>query len=376
MINIAVICEYNPFHNGHREQIERIRELFNGESVRIIALMSGNFVQRGDLACVQKYKRAEFAINNGVDLVLELPYPLPCRSAEEYAYGAVRYLDSLGDIDLLCFGSESGNTDRLTLAAKRLLSKEFESKIREAATEDFGSSYASLRSALYRDLFADDLPDTPNDILGVEYIKSIIKLGSGIKPLVLKRVSAMSATASRKAAAGGGDLSRLVPFDVEAYMTSNKCVGLPDLEDHIIPYLMTSTPEELSLCRDVNYDLAVKLINAAKCSLNIQTLEDRASDKRYTRARVRRAVISCVLRDHEEETDSPLFSVMLASNRSGREYLSESVKNKNTVFTKRSEIKDREVLRAYEKLSAADALYNYVLKKNGIEIIKKPFIIQ
>ena len=137
---IGVICEYNPFHLGHRKQFDRIREAF-GQDSAIICLMSGNFVQRGQPAIFDKSLRARAALEFGADLVLELPTPYALSSAEGFAAGGVEILGSF--CDYLCFGAESGTEETLMSTAKILLSPEFPEKLREALEE--GLSFPAAR---------------------------------------------------------------------------------------------------------------------------------------------------------------------------------------------------------------------------------------
>jgi len=371
MVNVAIICEYNPFHNGHKIQIDYIKSKI--EDARIIALMSGNFVQRGAPACIQKYKRAEFAVKSGVDLVLELPYPFSCSGAEEYAYCAVKYLDSLSDIDYLCFGSECGDIDLLYQAAKLLITPEFNEKLRERATSDYMIPYAFARSELFSETFGFRLPDRPNDILAVEYVKSILLLGSSIRPLVIKREENFSASAARKAFASKDALSEMLPLCELAYLSENPPVVFEDTADYAIPYLMNSEPETLASYRGVSFDLASKLIKEARSSESISDLESSVSDKRYTRARVRRAIISCVLQDRSE--GGPMFSLLLAASDAGRAYIPSDAAQSKRLYTKRSEIKDDGVLASYDRNMKANNFYEYILRKKRIKTVKKPFFI-
>ena len=120
----GIIAEYNPLHGGHLRQLRRVRELLGAETA-VVCAMSGNFVQRGDFALLPKHARAEAAVRSGADLVLELPLPYACATAERFAFGAVASLDALGAVDALCFGSETGDLSLLEAAARALESQEF-----------------------------------------------------------------------------------------------------------------------------------------------------------------------------------------------------------------------------------------------------------
>ena len=181
MQNIGVICEYNPFHNGHSKQLSYMKA--RGGAV---CLMSGNYVQRGEPAVMDKYVRAAAAVACGADLVLELPVTYALRSAEGFASGGVEILTKLGCIDALCFGSESGREDDLMQTAQLLLTERFAQKLRSELAS--GVSFPCARQNALEDLGGSgDLLEQPNDILAVEYCKAIVKQGSRLAPLVIAR---------------------------------------------------------------------------------------------------------------------------------------------------------------------------------------------
>ncbi|MGN0335339.1 MAG: nucleotidyltransferase [Lachnospiraceae bacterium] len=183
----AIISEYNPLHRGHLYHIQRTRE--ETEADYIIAIMSGNFVQRGTPAIMDKYARAKAALQSGADLVLELPVIYATASAEYFAYGGVSLADTLGIVDYLSFGSECGNTDKLMNAAKLLYyePEEFKTSLKEALKQ--GSSYPCARASALRTINPElaDLLETPNNILGVEYCKALLKRKSSIQPFTIRR---------------------------------------------------------------------------------------------------------------------------------------------------------------------------------------------
>ena len=374
MKNAAIICEYNPFHNGHKKQIDEIRAAFFPEPVCIISLMSGNYVERGDLACAQKYKRAEFAVNNGADLVLELPFPYPISGAESYAHSAVKLLTALPDIDYLCFGSESGRKDYIELTAERLILDGFTNALAEEVSAEYSLSYASVRESLYYRLYNEELPKTPNDILAVEYVKALKMIHSNIKPFVIKRENDYSATEARNKIFSGVGAGNLVPFDVNEYFERNPAVSAEDLKDYLIPYLMCSEPDELEVYRGMNRDLAVKMINSARECMRVSELEYRVSDKRYSRARVRRAMLSCALKI-KAVIPEPAYSLLLAAGPVGKGYLASHDFKELAIYSKRSEIKNPELLKCFDEQIVADSIYERILRVKGIEVIRKPFII-
>ena len=189
----GIIAEYNPFHNGHLYQIKKARELTGADY--IIVVMSGNLTQRGTPALIDKYSRAQMALSGGADLVIELPACYATASAEYFAMGAISILNQLGCVDSICFGSENGNIAMLTKIANALVSE----------SEDFvqalknnlknGDTYPVARNAALAETISgitsyDTILGFPNNILGIEYIKALIRQNSSIKPYTNLRIGA------------------------------------------------------------------------------------------------------------------------------------------------------------------------------------------
>ena len=188
MKTAAVICEYNPFHFGHKYQIAKIKREF-GQDLRIVAVMSGSFTQRGEPAIFDKYTRAESALRCGCDLVLELPLPHSMSGAEFFARAGVYIADSIGKIDLLFFGSECGELARLQTVARRMTSDEFRQACAEERSKDKGAQTGRLRADIYRRLFGDEpILSGSNNLLALEYLRALKRFNSPIRPYAVKRV--------------------------------------------------------------------------------------------------------------------------------------------------------------------------------------------
>lgn len=183
----AIISEYNPLHKGHLYHIETVRKETNADYV--IAIMSGNFVQRGTPAIIDKYTRAEAALKSGVDLVLELPVMYATSSAEYFALGGVSLANKLGCVTHLSFGSEYGQADKFMEAAKLLLEEPEKMKVPLKEALKDGLSYPAARAYAVKVSHPElaDILEEPNNILGVEYCKALLKLKSNIVPHTLKR---------------------------------------------------------------------------------------------------------------------------------------------------------------------------------------------
>ena len=184
---VGLITEYNPFHNGHLYHLEKSKSITGCDYT--VSVMSGNFLQRGEPALTDKWIRAKMAIDNGVDLVIELPTLYACQSAEFFAYGAIKLLDSLNVIDYVSFGSEVGSIKDLKKIASILVNepKEFKDILRD--TLKLGIAFPKARSQALKKYLTlknitidnvEDILNNPNNILGIEYIKALLKIDSKI----------------------------------------------------------------------------------------------------------------------------------------------------------------------------------------------------
>ena len=190
MKTIGIVAEYNPFHNGHKYQIEQTKKQLGADNV--VVVMSGNFVQRGGVAWTDKYLRTKMAIDCGADFVFELPTVFACASAETFALGSVALLNSLGFVDEICFGSEEGNLEILEKISSILNSndyiKELEIYLKKGISFPVArEEYLKQHMPQYRDILPTLLKQ-PNNILGIEYIKALKRIGSHIKPVTIKRI--------------------------------------------------------------------------------------------------------------------------------------------------------------------------------------------
>lgn len=187
----GIIAEYNPFHNGHRYQIQRARELTGADY--IIVVMSGNFTQRGTPAIIDKYSRAQMALMGGADLVIELPVCYATGSAEYFASGAIALLNQLGCVDAICFGSECGDIVPLKKIAGALVNETEEFRRILKSKLKNGSTYPVARNAALAEtldgfITFDTILGSPNNILGIEYIKALIRQNSSIEPFTNQRI--------------------------------------------------------------------------------------------------------------------------------------------------------------------------------------------
>ena len=329
---VGLITEYNPFHNGHKYHIEEAKKVTGADYV--IAVMSGNFVQRGTPAVIDKYSRTEMALNNGVDLVLELPVCYATASAEYFAHGAVSLLDRLGIVDYLCFGSECGNISLLDEAASFLLDtpSSFDEHLQAYLREGF--TYPAARSKALQHYLEEQHPNhstaladvltEPNNILGIEYMKALRRLDSKITPLTIQRVSAhyhdsdlnkeestsvtiSSATAIRRAIFSSGietdsyfeEIRHSVPADVFSILKIHHQIRYPISEEdfsQVIKYKLLYEGKQ-SLCEylDISEDLADRLKKHSDPHKTISEFAQDIKTKNLTLTRINRAIIHMLL---------------------------------------------------------------------------------
>jgi len=335
-MTIAIICEYNPFHNGHAAQIARLRASHPG--CRIVCIMNGPFTQRGEPAIMSSYDRARAAVLGGADLVLELPQPWASGSAEYFAAGGVSIAHSLGIVDALAFGCESDDPDAPMRVAERLDSPEFCADL--AADDDPAEGAAARIERLWRARFGDDggMLSRPNNRLAVEYCRALRRLGSTILPLPMRREGSdyddpaltqanPSATAVRRALAGGADpaaLSGYLPagtVDVlrEAIEAGRGPVFPAALEQAVLAYYRLADPAALAGCASMRGGLANRLCAAAWEADRYDAMLALAATKVYTNSRIRRAVLHGMLGVTEADLGArPTGTLLLAANGTGR----------------------------------------------------------
>jgi predicted nucleotidyltransferase len=366
-MNISIICEYNPFHKGHLRQINAIRELY-GDSV-IVSLMSGNFVQRGDIALFPKNVRAESAVASGADLVLELPYPYSSGSAEYFARAAVSILNDMKTIDCLCFGSECGNLEHLDTIAERLLSADFTDKLNALLTAHRSDnvSFNKVRENLYKSTYNADFVIMPNDILAVEYLKALKILGGKIKPLIIKRIGGYSASRSRDAYnCGNYDLFReMIPAEaVKIYETNTNTASLDNLERYILTTFRQMPVERLREFADITDGMDYRIKKAAANATSLDMFLDSCKTKKYSNSKIHRMILNCLLNTTEKMLKAkPLYTNILALNNKGAAFLKTVKTSDISLITKPSYYNrcSHDVILQYSHALNADTLYTAAL---------------
>ena len=324
MKTVGIICEYNPFHLGHKKQFDIIRSHF-GQATAIICLMSGNFVQRGAPAVFDKSLRAQAAILSGADLVLELPVTYALSSAEGFAAGGVNILS--GFCDALCFGTESGDRDSLMQTAQELLSTDFSEKLRVQL--DKGLSFPAARAAA---LGNDSLLRNPNDILAVEYCKALLAQNSPMDIFPIHREGSYhddtpdpenpSATSLRNRIIDGADWLSYVPAEAQADLEDAPIHSLAAGQRAILARLRTMTDAEFEALPYGSEGLWRKLMHACRDSATLEEIIAKTKSKRYTRTRIDRMILCAFLGITTDDMASPApYARVLGFTDAGRTLL-------------------------------------------------------
>ncbi len=372
MKNYAVICEYNPFHFGHRYQLERLK----AEGGTVTAVMSGDFCQRGEAALASKYARARMALMGGADLVLELPFPYSAAGAEKFAFGGVDIISRLGFVDALSFGSECGDAELIKTTAKNALSAEFAASLAEniknAPEKPYGTVYFEAYNALFG---GDGVFAGSNNILGVAYAAEIIKNGLPLEISTVKRIGEeyngggagfASASSIRKTVyERGTDAAKaLLPAETYHILKEEEESGRLCLPEKFFPifasFLRTHRAEELANFAENDVSLAARLIKAGGEAHDMEELYALACTKKYSPAHIRRALLFAYFGVTDEMLAAkPAYTVLLAANKTGRELLAKARKSADIpIITKPADYEKygEDTARAFELAKKAAAV--------------------
>ena len=323
----GIICEYNPLHLGHQKQLRAVKTAYPDDG--IVCLMSGNYVQRGAPAILDKSLRAKAAVECGADLVLELPVTASLSSAEGFAREGVRILG--GFCDRLCFGAETADQDAILSTAKALLQEEFPEILRQELSK--GLSFPAARQkALEAMNLSGDILCQPNDILAIEYCKAILSLGLTMEPVVIARegsyhdyapdVENPSATAVRALMVQGKNWRSFVPDPARDIFADATLHQLSAGEQAILYRLQTMTDAEYEQLPYGSEGLWRKLMQNARTLATLEDIITATKSKRYTRTRLDRMVMCAFLGITQKDLDSPAsYARVLAFNDTGREIL-------------------------------------------------------
>jgi predicted nucleotidyltransferase len=346
MVNMktaGIVAEFNPFHNGHSLLIQKTREA--GYS-HIAVVMSGNYTQRGEAACMLKEARVRAALACGADLVVELPLPWAVSSAEDFAFGAVSLFAALGCVDALSFGSECGDTAKLVECANALNSLDNSGVLTEQLSR--GCSYPKACSLALGGEY-ENILSSANDTLAVEYIKAIKKLGAPIAPLAIKRIGAAhdsDAVSNGKIAVASAKKLRLL-MEEKDFSSVKKFMPAPSAEifeneiaENRAPFIKLKAqplilsalrrmgPDDFARLPDVAEGLENRIFRAAQSACSLDELYRAIKSKRYTMARIKRIILCAYLGiESDIKTERPPYIHLLGFNTRGLDILRSAKKN-------------------------------------------------
>lgn len=394
---LGVIVEYNPFHNGHLYHLNMAKELISPDVT--IAVMSGNYIQRGEPAIINKWARTKMALLNGVDIVFELPFVYACNSAEIFAYGAVKILSSLG-VNHLVFGTEEGHLDNLYRIAELLAYEDsfFKNKLKDFLKQ--GNSYPKARQLTIQSLFNYNIDYSPNNILAIEYLKWIIRLKSRIRPSTIKRISSSynsenieldtniaSATAIRKNIDKLDIIKILMPepsYEIlmEEFHQKRGPVTMDDVFRYLIYNYIIHGKNYMDGVVDLNEGLENRFEKFIFKSANVDQLIKNVKSKRYTYTRLNRIIIHSLI--HNKLSSKILLEInpyvrLLGFNKKGQLYLNK-IKKDIDIITKI----DKNLLNKYDNLINMEikaSTFYYLLYKDikpeyfELEYKQKPIFI-
>lgn len=332
----GIIAEYNPFHKGHKYHIDETKKATQDD---IIAIISGNFVQRGEPAMTDKHTRAKMALLNGVSIVLELPVEFATASADIFAMGAVNILNSCGIINNLSFGSEEGKTEVFNSIAEILNNEPDDFKQILKNNLNKGISYPTARNKALEEYTGQSLDflSKPNNILGLEYIRQLKEINSSIYPITIERIVSdynsaklsgeiSSASAIRTALINKNNTAlSSVPENCLELIKNNSIPILNDYSQILSYILRTKTANEIATYADVTEGLENRIINTE--FNNISNLIGKLKTKRYTYSKLQKAILHIILGiTKEEQQKSPQYIRVLGFRNDKKHLLSQLTK--------------------------------------------------
>jgi len=372
---IGIICEYNPFHNGHLYHLEKIKEIYKDEE--IILVLGGNFLQRGNLSILDKYTKTEIAINYGVDLVIELPFIYATQGADIFAKGALEILNAL-KCKKLIFGSESNDINNLKeLANIQLSDKNYNELVKKEL--DNGVNYPTAMSNALKEI-NNSTVTTPNDILGLSYIKEIIKNNYNIEPITIKRTNnyhdtklnqeIVSASAIRNALINKLDVKNFVPP-----LTYEKLTFKNYTENYfkLLKYKILTEQESISKYQTVDEGIENRIIKYIDTCDSLEELIEKIKTKRYTYNKLNRMFthILCSLEKEEAKDNNLKYIRVLGFNEHGKKYLNKIKKevsipiitklNKDNYEFLKNDIKYDKI---YSLITESNNNFRIIIKKN------------
>ncbi len=383
----SVIAEFNPFHNGHAYLLKQARK----NSQAVIAVMSGNFVQRGDIAVYPKHLRTMYALNNGADMVIALPAGWSMSGAENFAFGGVSLLKNTKIVDRIVFGCETDEPKRLFETADILASAGLNERIKFYLSD--GITYAAARQKAVREISdcCADILSSPNNILAVEYISAMNKLNFSAEILPVRRIGVdhdssfttdgfSSASHIRKLIIDGEDFSAFVPRNILEAMKNNEFADISLIDNALMFKLRSLSLEQIKLLPDISEGIENRIFDTIKYASSLEDLCERIKTKRYTYSRIKRIILSaCFGIDASCLKKEPPYIQVLGVNNTGKALLSAMIKKADIpIVVSNKDINSLSdfAKAVFEKEACADDLYGLAFKtrKNSGAAYTQPLI--
>lgn len=360
---IGLIAEYNPFHNGHLYQINKIKELYPNSI--IVLVLNGYFLERGIISIESKEEKTRLALKYGIDIVLELPFVFGSNSADTFADASINLLNEL-KVNKLVFGSESDNIDLLKKIANIQLEDGFDDKLKKYLDE--GINYpTALNKAIGIKL------DTPNDLLGVSYIKSIIKNNFNIEPITIKRTNDYHDTSLDNSIVSASNIRTRIDNNenIDKYIPEGKIENID--YDLFFKLLKTKiiTDKDLSIYLTVDEGIDNKLKKVINESNNLEELINKIKTKRYTYNRIMRMLIHILIgltKEDKQKLNNIEYIRLLGFNNNGKDYINKIKKDMNIpIITKVYDLKSK--INTYEQISSN--IYSILTNNKNILTFEK-----
>ena len=334
----GIVCEFNPFHNGHKYLIDSVKK---NENDAVICCMSGNFVQRGEFAVFDKFKRAETAIINGADLVIELPTVFSTLSAEGFCRAGIMLIEATGIADRIAFGAENDNIHALSETANKLKDISIQKEITKEMKS--GISFPAARSKV----LDTDILDYPNNILAVEYLKA-----TSLPCYAVKRIGKGHDTDDREYSASA----------IRSGLDTNEISSIYNCETAILSKLRTMTSDDFRKITDVSEGLENKIEKAVREATSLDELYNLIKSKRYTHSRIRRIILRAYLGIENTPKEAPYIRI-LGFNKKGKELLSKIKKTASKPIITKLKDCNEETLPFFLQECKFTDLYNLGYKK-------------
>ena len=375
MKSVGIICEYNPFHNGHLHHLEKVKEIFPQHL--IVLIMSPTFTERGEISVINKFDKTKIALNYGVDIVVELPFPFASQSADIFAKGAISLLNRL-KCEYLVFGSESNDVDTLmSLAKSQIDNSKYDNLVKEYL--DNGLNYPTAMSKALKEVNGNTI-NNPNDLLGLSYIKEIIKNKYNIIPITIKRTNdyhslkrinkIISASAIRNLIREKKSFKKYVPKYsykfIDKFNHNNKLF-------EVLKYKIIST-NDLSKYQTVDEGIENRIKKYINVSNNLNELITNIKTKRYTYNKISRMLIHILCDFTKEEANNfkdISYIRILGFSTNGQKYLQQLKKESNIPIITNPKNYDDKMLILEHKITD---IYNLITGNTINDMLEKPTI--